>query len=113
MCPNEPWPAERLPPSTSETCWRRSFHSAVASCFSGRIVYSIVPENICNRLTFAGMHLVVEPSEEKLPQVEETDVDISARELGKLVKEAECTTVAVYLRTSFAMRSLESGSLVL
>jgi hypothetical protein len=88
MCPNEPWPAQRLPPSTSETRWRRSFHSAVASCFSGKIVYSIIPENIRDRLTLAGMHLVVKPSEEKLPQVEETDVDIAAEEFGESVRIA-------------------------
>ena len=101
MCPNEPWPAERLPPSTSEIRWRRSFHSAVASCLSGRIVYFIIPENSCGRLTFAGMHLVVEPSEEKLPQVEETDVDITARELGKLVQKGQ-----MYNRSSIPSNEL-------
>jgi hypothetical protein len=98
MCPNEPWPALRLPPFTSETCSRRSFHSAVASCLSRRIVHSNLQENIRIQLTFAGMHLIVKPSEEKLPQVEETDVDIAAEEFGESVQiAAKSTTVPTHL----------------
>jgi DNA-directed RNA polymerase subunit H (RpoH/RPB5) len=44
------------------------------------------------------MHLIVEPSEEKLPQVEETDVDIAAEEFGELVRiVAKSTTVPAHL----------------
>jgi hypothetical protein len=78
MCPNEPWPALRLPPFTSETRSRRSFHSAVASCLSRQNVHSNFKRNTRNQLTFAGMNFEVEPSEEKLPQVEEADVDVAA-----------------------------------
>ena len=39
--------------------------------------------NTRNQLTFAGMHFEVKPSEEKLPQEEETDVDIAAEEFGE------------------------------
>jgi len=41
------------------------------------------------------MYLVVEPSEEKLPQIEETDVDIAADKYRELVqKEAKYTALA-------------------
>jgi hypothetical protein len=60
------------------------------------------------------MHLKVKPSEEKLPQVKETDVDIAAGKLRELVqKEAKCIAVAAHLRTSFVMSSVESASFVL
>jgi hypothetical protein len=39
---------------------------------------STFKRNPRNQLTFAGMHFEVKPSEEKLPQVEETDVDVAA-----------------------------------
>jgi hypothetical protein len=42
------------------------------------------------------MHLKVEPSEEKLPQVVEADVGIAAQELGELIqKEAKCTAMVL------------------
>lgn len=114
MCPNEPWPALRLPPFTSETRSRRSFHSAVASCLSRQIVHSNLQENIRDQLTFAGMYLIVKPREEKLPQVEETDVDIAAEEFGESVQiAAKSTTVQAHLRTSVAINSSESTSFVL
>ena len=94
MCPNEPWPALRLPPFTSETRSRRSFHNAVASSLSRQIVHSNLQESIHDQLTFAGVHLIVKPSEEKLPQEEETDVDIAAEEFGEsaqiLAKSTPC-----------------------
>jgi hypothetical protein len=77
MCPNEPWPALRLPPFTSETRSRRSFHSAVTSCLSGRIVTFNLQEITRNYITFVGMYLIIKPSEEKLSQIEEADVDIA------------------------------------
>jgi len=44
------------------------------------------------------MHLIVKPSEEKLPQVEETDVDIAAEEFGESVQiAAKSTTVPAHL----------------
>jgi hypothetical protein len=114
MCPNEPWPALRLPPFTSETRSRRSFHSAVTSCLSRQIVYSNVQENIRDQLTFAGMHLIVKPCEEKLPQVQETDIDIAAEEFGESVQiAAKSITVPAHLRTSVAINSSESTSFVL
>ena len=94
MCPNEPWPALRLPFFTSETRSRKSFHSAVTSCLSREIVHSYLQENIRDQLTFC-MHVIVKPSEGKLPQVEETDVDVAARESCKLVQKADkYTTVS-------------------
>ena len=86
MCPNEPWPALRLPPFASETRSRRSFHNAVTSCLSRQIVHSNFQDNIRDQLTLASMHLIVKPSEEKLPQVEKTDVDIAAEEFGESVQ---------------------------
>lgn len=83
MCPNEPWPAQRLPPFIRETRSRRSLHSADTSCLSKQTVHSNLQENIRDRLTFAGMHLIVKPCEEELPQVGETDVDIAAEEFGE------------------------------
>jgi hypothetical protein len=60
------------------------------------------------------MYLVVEPSEEKLPQIEETDVDIAAEKYRELVqKEAKYTTALTYLRMSFSTNSSESASFVL
>ena len=114
MCPNEPWPALRLPPFTSETRSRRSFHSAVASCLSRQIVHSNLQENMRDQLTFAGMHLIVKPSEEKLPQIEETDVDIATEEFSESVQiAARSTIMPTHLRTSVAINSSESTSFVL
>jgi len=60
------------------------------------------------------VHLIVKPSEEKLPQVEEPDVDIAAEEFGKSVQiDAESTTMPAYLRTSLEINSSESASFVL
>jgi hypothetical protein len=60
------------------------------------------------------MHLIVKPCEEKLPQVEETDVDIAAEEFGESVQiAAKSTTVTAHLRTSVAINSSESTSFVL
>jgi hypothetical protein len=114
MCANEPWPAQRLPPFTSETRSRRSFHSAVTSSLSRQIVHSNLQENIHDQLTFAGMHLIVKPSEEKLPQVEETDVDITTEEFSESIRiAAKSTTVPAHLRTSIVINSSESTSFVL
>ena len=111
MCPNEPWPALRLPPFTSETRSRRSFHSAVTSCLSRQIVHSNIQENIHDQLTCASMHLIVKPSEEKLPQVEETDVDVAAEELGKSIQTvAKGTTMSVHTFER-ALRSIHPKAL--
>jgi hypothetical protein len=60
------------------------------------------------------MHWIVKPSEEKLPQVEETDVDIAAEEFGESVQiAAKSTTLPAHLRTSVAINSSESTSFVL
>ena len=75
----------RLPYFTNETCSRRSFHSAVTSCLSRRIVHSDSSQKHSgDQLTFARMYLVVKPSEEKLPQIEETDIDIAAERFREL-----------------------------
>jgi hypothetical protein len=82
MCPNEPWPALRLPPFTNETRSRRSFHNAVTSSLSRRIVLTNLHRVLrTNQLTFVGMHPIVKPREEKLPQVEEADIDIATEKI--------------------------------